>query len=158
MPGVHHFQWSTATVALIYCPSAAMIRQLLCVLSYLLAATAFLLPSVPSRSSDGPLQATFRVQSGSSADGSDREWNLPPNPNFTHHLIFNSVSGLLQRWPNTLRRNGALDFHRSHVIPTLASCTRSQSCTRDNPQRDNFIPRAFRRPNPKCTRLVCVRL
>ncbi|KAI9453296.1 hypothetical protein BJY52DRAFT_1427547 [Lactarius psammicola] len=33
-------------------------------------------------------------------------WDLPPNPNSTHHLIFNSVGGLLQRWPNTLRRNG----------------------------------------------------
>ncbi|KAI9454662.1 hypothetical protein BJY52DRAFT_713339 [Lactarius psammicola] len=83
-----------------------MMRQLLCILSYLLAATAFALPSMLSHSSDGPLQATFRAQSGSSANGSDREWNLPPHPNSTHHLIFNSVSGLLQRWHNTLRRNG----------------------------------------------------
>ncbi|KAI9435521.1 hypothetical protein H4582DRAFT_1817493, partial [Lactarius indigo] len=34
------------------------------------------------------------------------EWSLPPNPNSTHHLIFNSVSGLLQRWSNALHRNG----------------------------------------------------
>ncbi|KAH9177286.1 hypothetical protein EDB89DRAFT_1533163 [Lactarius sanguifluus] len=81
-------------------------RQLLCVLSSLLAAAAFVLPSVPSRSSDGPLQATFQVKSESPANGSDREWNLPPDLNSTHHLIFNSVSSLLQRWPNTLRRNG----------------------------------------------------
>ncbi|KAH9010308.1 hypothetical protein EDB85DRAFT_2100935 [Lactarius pseudohatsudake] len=81
-----------------------MMRKLLYVLSFLLAATAFVLPSAPSRSDDGPLQATFRVQSGS--NGSDREWNSPPNPNSTHHLIFNSVSSLLQRWPNTFRRNG----------------------------------------------------
>ncbi|KAH9056829.1 hypothetical protein EDB87DRAFT_1823975 [Lactarius vividus] len=80
-------------------------RQLLCVLSSLLAAAAFVLPSVP-RSSDGPLQAIFQVKSGSPANGPDREWNLPPDLNSTHHLIFNSVSGLLQRWPNTLRRNG----------------------------------------------------
>ncbi|KAH9028923.1 hypothetical protein EDB84DRAFT_1439467 [Lactarius hengduanensis] len=65
-----------------------MMRKLLYVLSFLLAATAFVLPSAPSRSDDGPLQATFRVQSGS--NGSDREWNSPPNPNSTHHLIFNS--------------------------------------------------------------------
>ncbi|KAH9003830.1 hypothetical protein EDB86DRAFT_2281809 [Lactarius hatsudake] len=44
-----------------------------------------------------------------------REWDSPPNPNSTHHLIFNSVSSLLQRWPNTFRRNGALHFHSSHV-------------------------------------------
>ncbi|KAI9459918.1 hypothetical protein BJY52DRAFT_1364860 [Lactarius psammicola] len=68
----------------------------------LLPTTAFVLPSVPSRSSNGPLQAAFE----SLTHGSDWEWNLPPNPNSTHHLIFNSVSGLLQRWPNILRRNG----------------------------------------------------
>ena len=102
-------------------------RQLLCVLPYLLAAMTFGLPSVsvPSSSSDfasgGPLRATFRVQSGSSAEDSDQEWNLPPSPNSTHHLIFNSVSGLLQRWSNTLRRNGALDFYRSRVNVSLHS-------------------------------------
>ncbi|KAF8262596.1 hypothetical protein EI94DRAFT_1743213 [Lactarius quietus] len=83
-----------------------MMWQLRCVpsLPFLLAATALVLPSaaVPS----GPLQAAFRVQSGISAERSDRGWNLPPHPNSTHHLIFNSVSGLLQRWPNTFRRNG----------------------------------------------------
>ncbi|KAH8977501.1 hypothetical protein EDB92DRAFT_2075767 [Lactarius akahatsu] len=83
-----------------------MMRKLFYVLSFLLAATALVLPSVPSpsHSGDGSLQATFRVQSGS--NGPDREWNSPPNPNSTHHLIFNSVSSLLQRWPNTFRRNG----------------------------------------------------
>ncbi|KAI9459921.1 hypothetical protein BJY52DRAFT_1148726, partial [Lactarius psammicola] len=83
-----------------------MMWQLLCVLSCLLATAALVLPSVPSRPSDGPLQDTFRVPPDSSTPGSDREWNLSPNPNSTHHLIFNSVSGLLQRWPNTLHRNG----------------------------------------------------
>ncbi|KAF8259925.1 hypothetical protein EI94DRAFT_1750092 [Lactarius quietus] len=68
----------------------------------LVAATLFVLPST----SDGLLQAAFRVQPGTSAERSDRGWTLPPQTNATHHLIFNSVSGLLQRWPNTLRRNG----------------------------------------------------
>ncbi|KAF8259926.1 hypothetical protein EI94DRAFT_1750096 [Lactarius quietus] len=83
-----------------------MMWQLCCVLSlpFLLAATLFVHPS-SSSSSGGPLQATFRTQSGISTVRSDR-WNMPPQPNSTHHLIFNSVSGLLQRWPNTLRRNG----------------------------------------------------
>ena len=86
-----------------------MMWKLLCVLPYLLATKAFVLLSVPSRSSDGLPQAAFRVQLESLTPWSDRdpEWNLPPNPNSTHHLIFNSVSGLLQRWPNALRRNGA---------------------------------------------------
>ncbi|KAH8993105.1 hypothetical protein EDB92DRAFT_2086455 [Lactarius akahatsu] len=83
-----------------------MMWQLFCVLPYLLATTGFVLPSVLSPSSNGPFQAAFRGQPESPTPGSDWEWNSPPNPNSTHHLIFNSVSGLLQRWPNTLRRNG----------------------------------------------------
>ncbi|KAH9028927.1 hypothetical protein EDB84DRAFT_255857 [Lactarius hengduanensis] len=83
-----------------------MMWQLLCVLPYLLATTGFVLPSVLSLSSNSPFQAAFPGQAESLTHGSDREWNSPPNPNSTHHLIFNSVSGLLQRWPNTLRRNG----------------------------------------------------
>ncbi|KAI9459917.1 hypothetical protein BJY52DRAFT_1186221 [Lactarius psammicola] len=67
---------------------------------------AFMLPSVSFHSGDGPLQTAFRVQPEGPTPGSDRGWNFPPNPNSTHHLIFNSVSGLLQRWPNALRRNG----------------------------------------------------
>ncbi|KAF8273284.1 hypothetical protein EI94DRAFT_1716301 [Lactarius quietus] len=76
------------------------------VFPYLLGTTVFVLPSVISRSSDDPLQSTFQVPPESSACGSDLGWTFPPSPNSTHHLIFNSVSGLLQRWPNILHRNG----------------------------------------------------
>ncbi|KAH9029279.1 hypothetical protein EDB85DRAFT_1967467 [Lactarius pseudohatsudake] len=76
-------------------------RWLYCdVLLDLLAATAFVLRFVPSRASDSLLQDTFRAPPESSTS-THRGWNLPPNPNSTYHLIFNSVSGLLQRWPNT---------------------------------------------------------
>ena len=93
-----------------------MMWQLCCVLGFpfLLATTVFVFPS----GSDGPPQAALRVKPESPTPGSDQEWNLPPNPNSTHHLIFNSVTGLLQRWPNTLRRNGAKLYcisHRSHI-------------------------------------------
>ncbi|KAI0246598.1 hypothetical protein BJV78DRAFT_125115 [Lactifluus subvellereus] len=71
-------------------------------LCLLLATTTFALPSYTA--GDRLLQVTFQAQG--LLDQSFLEWELPPNPNFTHHLIFNSVSGLLQRWPNTLRRNG----------------------------------------------------
>ncbi|KAI9435516.1 hypothetical protein H4582DRAFT_2112310 [Lactarius indigo] len=70
--------------------------RLLCVLSNLLVTIAFVIPFVHSRSSDGLLQDYFRVPPESST----------PSPNSTHHLIFNSVGSLLQRWPNILRRNG----------------------------------------------------
>jgi hypothetical protein len=48
----------------------------------------------------------------------------PPEPNIfhTHNHIFNSVSDLLHRWPNTLRRNGVSDFYSSlspHSFPAL---------------------------------------
>ncbi len=36
--------------------------------------------------------------------GSD--WTEPPHVDETAHLIFSSVSSLLQHWPNTLYRNG----------------------------------------------------
>ena len=94
--------------------------KLRCVLSlpYLLAATAFVLQSGPLCSNDdSPLQATFHVQPESPIPGSNLEWKLPPNPNSTHHLIFNSVSGLLHRWPNTLRRNGAIVYTSSIFEP-----------------------------------------
>ena len=75
-------------------------------LAQVLAATA-------PPSGNGPLQAAFQVWSDL---GSDQQWNLPPNPNSTHNLIFNSVSDLLYRWPNTLRRNGVSDFYSSHLM------------------------------------------
>ncbi|SRR6266478_2543468 len=80
------------------------------VLPFLLATAAFSLPTswLYRDHGDGPHQVTFQAQ-----EESFLEWELPPNPNSTHHLIFNGVSGFLQRWPNTLRRNGALDPTRS---------------------------------------------
>jgi hypothetical protein len=57
-------------------------------------------------------------QPESPTPGPGLEWNLPPKPNSTHHLIFNSVSGLLQRWSNTLHKNGATCYN----ISTLISC------------------------------------
>jgi hypothetical protein len=82
--------------------------KLHCAFPLLLVATAvFSLPSgQPYHNRDGLHQAAFQVQGVS--EERFVEWDLPPNPNSTHHLIFNSVSGFLQRWPNTLRRNGAL--------------------------------------------------
>ena len=100
--------------------------QLLYVLPYLLAATAFVPPFIPFRSGNDPLQDTFRVLPGdSSADGSDLRWTFPPSPNSTHHLIFNSVSGLRQRWHNILHRNGALQLISRKEVLTPASCARS---------------------------------
>ena len=83
----------------------------------LLTSTAFALPSYSA--GERLLQATFQAQGLS--DQSALEWKLPPNPNSTHHLLFNSVSGLLQRWSNTLHRNGTWYLPRSHDshMPTL---------------------------------------
>ncbi len=81
------------------------------ILPLLLATASLALPfDAPYHDSNGPHQAAFQIDQVS--DGSFLEWENPPDPNSTHHLIFNSVSGLLQRWPNTFRRNGALDPSR----------------------------------------------
>ncbi|KAI0246600.1 hypothetical protein BJV78DRAFT_1356043 [Lactifluus subvellereus] len=54
---------------------------------FLLATTTFALPS--HTAGDRLLQATF--QAGGSSDQSFLEWELSPNPNSTHHLIFSSA-------------------------------------------------------------------
>jgi len=92
------------------------------VLPLLLATTAFSLPSSsPYRyHDDGPSQAAF--QAPSLSEESFLEWELPPNPNSTHHLIFNGVTGFMQRWPNTLLRNGTFDPTRSTDSRNLRAC------------------------------------
>lgn len=50
--------------------------------------------------------------------------HLSVRHNTTAHLIFNTVSSLLQHWPNTIYRNGqCLYFHQSrhYVVPTFES-------------------------------------
>jgi hypothetical protein len=82
--------------------------ELHCILPFLLATASLALPSNPPYyDSSGPHQAAFRVDEVS--EQSSLQWQQPPDPNSTYHLIFSSVSGLLQRWPNTYRRNGAPD-------------------------------------------------
>ena len=99
--------------------------ELCLVLPLLLPSASLALPSnAPYYDSNGPHQAALRVDGAS--EEHFQEWRQPPHPNSTHHLIFGSVSGLLQRWPNTYRRNGALDpfsFHRS-CLPDACSFER----------------------------------
>jgi hypothetical protein len=75
----------------------------------LLATLSLALPSnlnAPHDESNVPGQAAFRVNDA--LEEPFLGWEQPPSPNSTHHLMFNSVIGLLQRWSNTHRRNGAL--------------------------------------------------
>ncbi|KAI0270728.1 hypothetical protein BC834DRAFT_529900 [Gloeopeniophorella convolvens] len=51
-------------------------------------------------------QAVYQAPSVLGGSGSYLDWESPPHPNSTDNFLFSSVSGLLQRWPNTLRRNG----------------------------------------------------
>lgn len=39
---------------------------------------------------------------------SDGNWTEPPSADESGNMIFDSVSSLLQHWPNTLYRNGTL--------------------------------------------------
>jgi hypothetical protein len=95
-------------VTITYGSTVLMKWELCCVLPFLLATASLALPSnAPYYDSSEPHQAAFRVDGVS--EQSSLEWQQPPNPNSTHHLIFSSVSGLLQRWPNAYRINGASD-------------------------------------------------
>ncbi|KAN0142167.1 hypothetical protein V8E53_000629 [Lactarius tabidus] len=107
--------------------------QIHCIISlpYLLA-TSFVL-AAGSSSYDGPLQAAFYGQPESPTPGPGLEWNLPPKPNSTHHLIFNSVSGLLQRWSNTLHKNGHSLVPVTIPIGTILYHGRSNSRIPDSP-------------------------
>lgn len=88
-------------------------------LPHLLASTAFVLPSEPFHLGAGQFQAAYlHVQPKIPIPGADQDWTLPPIPNSTLHLIFNSVGGLLHRWPNTLRRNGTT-LRSAPIFPIL---------------------------------------
>src|SRR6267142_28455 len=95
-----------------------------------------LLPSnlnAPHGERNGPGQATFRVNDA--LEESFLGWEQPPNPNSTHHLIFNSVIGLLQRWSNTHRRNGAFIEPGSLRYADFLSCPKATAwCLRLSPQ------------------------
>ena len=93
--------------------------ELSLVLPLLLATGALSLPSL-YRDGDGHYQAAFQAQG--LPDEPFLEWELPPNPNSTHHLIFNGLSGFMQRWPNTFRRNGMFDSTRSTDSRSLRAC------------------------------------
>jgi hypothetical protein len=72
--------------------------------------------------------------------GSEDDWNLNtlPNPNATGHLVFDTVSSLLQHWPNTRYHSGlcasiASEFRFNcclKVIPlSLAQFQQARCCT-----------------------------
>lgn len=71
--------------------------------------------------------------------GSADEWNLntSPNPNSTAHLVFNTVSSLLQHWPNTKYHSGlyasiaseaSYDYHLKVIPLFLAQFRRAHCC------------------------------
>ncbi len=136
------------------------------VLPLLLATASLAIPSSASYyNSSRPHQATFRVDPV--FEEHFLEWESPPDPNTTHHLIFNSVGGLLHRWPNTLRRNGALDPSSrfcQNCQPTFTAIfnahislpPRSHRSACYYPHRYNFVPWTYGRSCPRCARMACV--
>lgn len=64
---------------------------------------------------NGGLQQAFRNQVPPiDALSNLSTWQLdePPSLNSTGHLVFETVSSLLQHWPNTRMRNGELFHYR----------------------------------------------
>ncbi|KAJ4470955.1 hypothetical protein J3R30DRAFT_1142612 [Lentinula aciculospora] len=56
--------------------------------------------------SDSSAHSKFVQQSLVIGAGKDWDLNVPPSENATGHFVFQSVSSLLQHWPNTRYRNG----------------------------------------------------
>ena len=79
-----------------------------------------------------PLQfdGQLNVDVGAEVDY-DLDWDRAPEPDATGHLIFNTVSSLLQRWPNTVVRPG---MPRNELSRGFADeQVRSQHCSWNNP-------------------------
>ncbi|KAA1475772.1 hypothetical protein DENSPDRAFT_784008 [Dentipellis sp. KUC8613] len=72
----------------------------------LLAFLGFAASSVARPSSFDPPQALFSAYRGINATQPGLEWDVPADPDGTANLIFNSVSAVMQKWPNTQFRNG----------------------------------------------------
>ena len=52
----------------------------------------------------GKIQTAFRIASSLAVEG--HQWDIEPDIDTTGHHLFNSVSSLLQLWPNTVVRPG----------------------------------------------------
>lgn len=106
--------------------------------------------------------ATFFKPLGSSAPSlenaivfgtGEQQWdvNVSPAKTITGHLIFQSVSSLLQHWPNTRYRNGLSMTRPSHFelflcvfLLTRSLKCRSHNCTGLGTHWDHPLPRAVR--------------
>ncbi|KAI0270725.1 hypothetical protein BC834DRAFT_841508 [Gloeopeniophorella convolvens] len=53
-----------------------------------------------------PSQPQVTLQTAKTLTGGNRSWEDPPDPDATHHLIFDTANSLLQRWPNLSHRYG----------------------------------------------------
>ena len=67
-------------------------------------------------------------------------WNLntAPNPNFTDHLVFETVHSLLQRWPNTRMRNGELSHAFVWASQEYSFCLQVMPSYQELFQREHF--------------------
>ena len=61
------------------------------------------------------VQATFHAFE-------DAGWDVEPDIDATGHLIFNSVSSLMQLWPNTVWRHGAHDLDCTQAPYSSLAC------------------------------------
>ncbi|KAJ7471849.1 hypothetical protein FB451DRAFT_1251148 [Mycena latifolia] len=95
---------------------------------------------------------TNAVQSQAPLANLADEWNLntPPNPNSTGHLIFDTVSSLLQHWPNTHHHNGHTIVPGTIPTGTLLFHGRTDSHT---PTGNEWVS-----TDPEFARLFCLDL
>ncbi|KZV72417.1 hypothetical protein PENSPDRAFT_604489 [Peniophora sp. CONT] len=63
-------------------------------------------PLLLAAASVGALSTRQQTRFDSEGTESTLDWDRAPSSDATGHLIFNSVSSVLQRWPNTIKRPG----------------------------------------------------
>ena len=69
-----------------------------------------------------PFQPSRHIETAVSSSTLEQSWDLDalPDPDSTAHLVFDTVSSLLQHWPNTRYRNGVA----GHVLSSYRSSRR----------------------------------
>lgn len=79
--------------------------------------------------------------------------------NTSAHLIFNTVSSLLQHWPNTIYRNGLWFFGIQMINCLIAHqlTIRSYICSSFNPFRNYSLSWPYRPSATPITRILCIR-
>ena len=116
----------SAPKLLFYPLSLFYMRKQVSLLGVVAGSAALALGAVDHK--QGKIQTIFQIASSAVED---HQWDIEPDIDTTGHHLFNSVSSLLQLWPNTVVRpgeccgQGAVDARRESFLPLTTIITRA---------------------------------